>query len=510
MNQLRSEGRCFHCKKEGHEARNCPDRKILNAPRTSRNNKNQGKVSSSSIRFSKIERLAKKKTEIDMNLFSMRIREESRSDPEVIHDLFQVPWLQRHLTIIYGPESALVAGIHPVDRFIVTARDSDYICEDTLIQGSPLSLPKRFVQSPGFDLRWVLTNTRRWREKMLTSSSEEYQIMCQQIQLKFCQGTSVAQSVRNGIRHAERFNVTYRSGGYEITDRLHPNTEMIIPQSGLIDETWSVEGIIAETVEVNEEIEEEDGSIPVQIMNELRTYFGPEESFLHHMTPSTRFSVRLQEGGVRIFEDVFPELPLFVRHEELQTRVFHPGRIYARAARELEGPGFNWDNYRERLHQRNRTEFCNLLWRRFMDHFQWPRDIWNGHGQEQQFTVDQYGEDYEVTDWTDISISHLVKLDHLERDEWDVPMILQRTELIKQELELEHWRRTLSGGRETSDGNGRSESLVEGSPSIILNSVRPTKGKMSRKDEKTDHLLDGLERSAMLPRVSPVNYQNQW
>lgn len=41
------------------------------------------------------------------------------------------------------------------------------------------------------------------------------------------------------------------------------------------------------------------------------------------------------------------------------------------------------------------------------------------------FTVCTYGEDFEVMDWTDVSISHMVKKEDIETGNWNVPLIIE-------------------------------------------------------------------------------------
>ncbi|KAI0704832.1 hypothetical protein BC835DRAFT_1302798 [Cytidiella melzeri] len=61
--KCRAEGRCFSCKELGHELQNCPDWKHAKAPR----------MSSSSIRFEKLDRLAETIQKNDVNVSAVRV-----------------------------------------------------------------------------------------------------------------------------------------------------------------------------------------------------------------------------------------------------------------------------------------------------------------------------------------------------------------------------------------------------------------------------------------------------
>ncbi|KIJ55915.1 hypothetical protein M422DRAFT_239077 [Sphaerobolus stellatus SS14] len=109
MNELRAEGRCFNCRKEGHESRNCPDRRSAPAPRTS-------KVSSSSVRFAKLEKLAEQKREADIKIFGVRIAENQQDEFFKVQDSIYLVWLKRQLEDLYGPEGAIIAGQNPAEQ----------------------------------------------------------------------------------------------------------------------------------------------------------------------------------------------------------------------------------------------------------------------------------------------------------------------------------------------------------------------------------------------------------
>ncbi|KIJ46237.1 hypothetical protein M422DRAFT_46257 [Sphaerobolus stellatus SS14] len=175
MNQLWAEGRCFNCRREGHESRNCPDRKVMNAPKQFRRTPN--KISSSSVRFSRLEKLGKNKQDVDLKVFSMRIsgtKLEAENEHNLLQDAIYIPWLQRNFTDFFGPESALSAGVKPTARFQVVAWGENYVISDLICPGAPLKWQKKVLQQSGFDLKWTLQNTIEWKERILPEDSEEY------------------------------------------------------------------------------------------------------------------------------------------------------------------------------------------------------------------------------------------------------------------------------------------------------------------------------------------------
>ncbi|KIJ24277.1 hypothetical protein M422DRAFT_56464 [Sphaerobolus stellatus SS14] len=484
MNQLRAGGRCFNCK-EGHES--LPGR-------------NSAKISSGSIQFSNLEKLGQQKREVDIQLLGVHFAEDKKSEEkeiELLQDKIYVPWLRKDITDFFGPETALAAGIKPTDRFNVKVQGKYYVISDMAWPGTPLKWQKKFVQQPGFNLQTTLQYGAGWKEKMLTDKSEEYRTVAEQIRVQFCQEIPARISVSAGVKHGERFTVTHRDGSYVVKDCLKPNFICIIPRSELIQGTWNVPSVLEDAgLALEEEDSDAEDELVVQIKKDLRKFFGPEDSYLHDLTPSTRFTVRRQMEGVCIQDNVLKELPLFISNEELIIRGFRINEVYSRAAREIEGLDFDWPAYCKQIQEESREQFCVLLWKKFMEYYNWPEDLDDKFGKQQWFTVMEFGKDYEITDWTDVSLSHLLKLEHIEIDNWDVPSILQRTKQLRIDLELDNRQGSAESFMLFSSDSESETDRMEGPSRIPLHAARPTKGKMTKKDQPTDHLVEGIEQTS--------------
>lgn len=74
MNELRAQGRCFECKKEGHDARNCPTRHTAPAP----------KLQSNAVNFEMLERLASEKDQLTVHTCSV-LKDESVTERISLH-----------------------------------------------------------------------------------------------------------------------------------------------------------------------------------------------------------------------------------------------------------------------------------------------------------------------------------------------------------------------------------------------------------------------------------------
>lgn len=125
----------------------------------------------------------------------------------------------------------------------------------------------------------------------------------------------------------------------------------------------------------------------------------------------------------------------------------------------------------------SKEEICEEIQSCFMEFFRGNTYTDEKGNTETRFTVMDYGEDFQVTDWTDLSISHLVKKQDLESG-WDILSILDRTRSIREDLKM--------------DKKTRAEQDAE---VVFLNVARiKSAKKMSRVEEEK---LENIERTAM-------------
>ncbi|HEV7738373.1 MAG TPA: hypothetical protein VGO47_13495 [Chlamydiales bacterium] len=76
-------------------------------------------------------------------------------------------------------------------------------------------------------------------------------------------------------------------------------------------------------------------------------------------------------------------------------------------------------------------EFQKVLWTHFMDYHDWPKS-WVENGEVQKcFSILDLDENYEVTDWKDFPISHLITKADLIEGKWEVPSVLTRTKKME-------------------------------------------------------------------------------
>ena len=65
MDKLRAKGKCFNCREKGHEQRNCPKLNSMKPLKLA--------ISTRSVQFTKLERLAEEKDQGDTYVGSMSI-----------------------------------------------------------------------------------------------------------------------------------------------------------------------------------------------------------------------------------------------------------------------------------------------------------------------------------------------------------------------------------------------------------------------------------------------------
>ncbi|KIJ22432.1 hypothetical protein M422DRAFT_277140 [Sphaerobolus stellatus SS14] len=434
MNELRAEGRCFNCRKEGHESRNCPDRRSAPSPRTS-------KVSSSSVRFAKLEKLAEQKREADIKIFGVRIAENQQDEFFKVQDSIYLVWLKRQLEDLYGPEGAIIAGQNPAERFKVISRQKNYVLSDSLWPGEPLILPKMYVIEAGFNLRLELEHKNNWKDKFLTETSEERQQICEIIKQKF---------------------FVTRGPVYLIKDVLRPEFEYFVTRHHLSNDNWDPVKIISQGIlvgkneeSVEEVISERTQESIAEIRTVLLSYFGPEEAILHGFSKETRWIIRKMSNGFRIFDECYPDLHLIIPNEQTESGTIDIVEIYQKASLITEGQEFDWNTYMKIAQEEYQDQMSSMIWQIFMEHYNWPEDVRLHNGFEKRFTVTPYGEDYEVIDWTDVRITHLVKRADIESGTWSVEEILQWTESIRNASDSE-W---IPGSGESEGGEAHQDEM---------------------------------------------------
>ncbi|KIJ46235.1 hypothetical protein M422DRAFT_250279 [Sphaerobolus stellatus SS14] len=104
-----------------------------------------------------------------------------------------------------------------------------------------------------------------------------------------------------------------------------------------------------------------------------------------------------------------------------------------------------------------------------MEYYEWPEDLDDKFGRQQQFTVMEYGEDYEITDWTDVSLTHLLKLQQIIDGEWNVPLIIKCTEQLRIDLKMNYHQGLYEEFVDSEMGSQRDR--AEGPSSILLNAA---------------------------------------
>lgn len=110
LNQLRAEGRCFNCKQEGHDARNCPKSQMATAP----------KISTGSVRIAKLQKLANEKQQMETKLFAIAINTNLNNDLGVVAYAMNVPGQKRKMSRKDENTSHLIEN---VERTAMQPRD---------------------------------------------------------------------------------------------------------------------------------------------------------------------------------------------------------------------------------------------------------------------------------------------------------------------------------------------------------------------------------------------------
>ncbi|KIJ48807.1 hypothetical protein M422DRAFT_45202 [Sphaerobolus stellatus SS14] len=415
-----------------------------------------------SVHFAKLEKLAEQKRETDIKIFGVRIAENQQDEFFKVQDSIYLVWLKRQLEDLYGPEGAIIAGQNPAERFKVISRQKNYVLSDSLWPGEPLILPKMYVIEAGFNLQLELEHKNNWKDKFLTETSEERQQICEIIKQKFCKRFAIGEAVRARIPHRERFIVVARGPVYLIKDVLRPEFEYFVTRQHLSKDNWDPVEIISQGILVgkNEEsVEEVISERTLENIAEIRTvllsYFGPEEAILHGFSTETRWVIRKMNNGFRIFDECYPDLHLFVPHKQIEEGMIDVVEIYQKASLITEGQEFDWNTYMKIAQEEYQDQMSSIIWQTFMEHYNWPEDVRLHNGFEKRFTVTPYGEDYEVIDWTDIGITHLVKRADIESGTWSVEEILQRTESIRNASDFK-W---IPGSGESEGGEAHQDEM---------------------------------------------------
>jgi hypothetical protein len=423
-------------------------------------------------------------------------------------------WLLREIQKHFGPESSLAAGQHPYSRFKIRSLPDRYIISDEIWPSEELILIPGEIDQPGFCIKDVIKQNEEWSKKELTPDSEDVIHTARIIRRLFCKAVEGVTSSLAGIRHADRFEVQMRKDTYIVRDQLHANVVFEIPRNELFEPISSKELLSkarresADDANLEEEIASQE-STRATLKVCLEMFFGPEAAVLAQMDPGRRFTIRDHNGGFRIFDSCNPSLWLTITAAEVKCGELDIELMYERAT-----PTF-WTTW-EQEQKGNRNLIKRLIWKRFMDHYEWPLNLWQDGRLIPRFEVNDYRKNYEINDWA-LDESYILTQVDLHSNKWGVLEIITRTYKEAQGSSPEPVGQVGSSEASESDdasgeNNGNdsewtessesSESEIYAGSSIYLGSARPTPKRKAATAFTAPGLeiKEGLERTAGVPR----------